>query len=630
MRRIGVTLAVVVGVAAVLLVGASYLLPKAFQPLPGSRAPAISAEDAQKMSDEELVRAIAAGDAGWTVAELRTRCHAWSAPQLDTLVNLIVDTAFPLQEGLFVLNGCQSFLTAVEGFLPPPQAQRAVKRAYEKRRQVFQDLNTYTQSQASSAGSHTSEDAEKLYQICADLQDENKYPQLTAGGCLGSEREMIRGQALSGLTYCGPAGLASIRKLGESGPPLAQVLARTGRPEDILELLDLCRTPPTAQNRLAYLSALSSLRPERRTAETRDVLQKYLPPYFQDPKPETRGAAAYTAGHAEDVAFLPALKELAANDPYHKTDTRSYNSAVRVEQTFERYTVRENADQAIEMIEMADAQLRAVREAAAARVRNINEIRDLETSIIGIRCDAMYAMYERQRGKQDGDPLNVASWNERLERLTGMRMDALQKMARLRKDRADLLNEPHLKWQNTEPDLLGLMAARLAAAAELIFPDRIKGPLAEYRRARDGDDLAKRTFAAKVRAGMSTGWLMVTLLHQLHLQHNPFDPANAALTESYKDAALSHGQEALFMAPSFLLPPNRPNEISPDFVPDDVAEDQKARLLEYRNLKEKVRQIDYILGDAGEREWLIAAIRQQRTEARQRMDQLWRELKATV
>ena len=686
MRRTVVFLAGL-GMIVVLVGGAAYLLQRdythlASQGIRGSRK-SFTANDASKLSDRELLEAVAEGDAPWDVEELRARCKKYSDAQLDAVVEMVVEMAFTMrdpastmmplkEEGLWV----RQFLEQAREFLPALHAEEAVQRAWQKRTEAEEALNSYVDSQCSAGGSHTPEDAQRLYQICVDLGEPTKYPQIAWGtGCLGSPREWIQSRALHALACCGEPGLAKLRQLGQSGPVLAWALVGTGRPEDIAELVTLCQQTEALEDRLGCLSVLAGLEADRRTAETQETLRSELLPFFDSADPPVRISAAQSAGNSGDTFFLAALEDLAANDPYHETDKRSgsVSGGVHVEQVYERYKVRESAARAVERIRMLDPAHRAMRDEEKERRRRLTGIRSLELNAVSHRRTVINAIYDARPGPEYQDP---PPWREqlagRLAELAEIRDHMLRKMAGLRRKRAQVLGEEDLGWHKTEPELLTAIAAgekwalemlgkrcarypeewleevalllldaeeqadaqaaqRLVGAADAIFPDRVRGPMAEYRLARDGDDAAKKLFAARVTAGMTTGRPMITMLHQLYLQiEEPSAPEVAALVQSYKQAVLSHAWRAFFNAPNFLAPYQRAIDAPEDFVLDDLADGQKERLLEYRELKEKVRQIDARLSDVGEPDWIVAAITDQRAEARQRMDVLWRELHRTA
>ena len=662
------------GAIAVLVAGSAYLVHRYHEDLVSywmhDSTKSYSLDDAKKMSDRQLVETIAAGEAPWDLIELKDRCRKYSPAQLDAVADTVVEIAFPMNDRH---GEASRFLEDVRNFLPAQRAEKAIRCAMEKRAEVAKGLDEYIESQCSPDGSHSPEDADRLYQLYVDLDGPEKYPQVFERmHCLGSTRARLMSQTLEALSHCGAPGLEKLRQLGQSGRVFAVALLRTGRPEDIAELVGLCQDRSVPEDQFHYVIALAYLEENLRTNETQDTLRKELVSFLENPDPRVRIRAAQSAAGSEDTYFLSALEDLAANDPYHETDRRSVSGGVHIEETYERYIVRENAAWAVEKVRMLDPAHQAMREAEKERTRRLNEIRSLESNLVAQRRQIMYAMHSARSAQGDGSAASTASWVKCLGDLSEARDDMLRELADLRNERARVLGEEDLAWHRTELELLTAIADDdewasevlgkrctlysedwveevallildaeeqadpqaaqcLVTAANASLPERVRGPLAEYRLARDGDDATKGLFAAKVAAGMTTGRPMVTLLHQLDIRiEDPGTQSGASLMRSYEQAVLSHGRRAFFLAPNFLTSRNRTDQNLDDFVPDGLAEGQRERLLEYRELKEKVRQIDSELADVRARDWLVSAITQQRTEARHRMDVLWRELHRTA
>ncbi len=658
------------GLAAIVVSvgGGAYLVHRYHQDLMSLCVPdsakSHTLDETKKLSDRELVEAVAAGEAPWDLMELKARCSTYSAAQLDAVAEVVVEIAFPMNDRY---GEASRFLEDVRSFLPAQHAEQTIRRAHTARALEVKKLEEYVGSQNSPDGSHTPEDAERLHQLYVDLDGTEKYPQVFEHfHCLGSTRDRLKSDALEGLTYCGAPGLEKLRLLGQSGRVLAAALVRTGRPEDIDELVALCQDKSVPQSQFAYIVTLASLEASRRTTDTRETLRTELVPFFRDPDPQVRTRAAHAAAGSEDTCFLPALDDLAVNDPYYRDDKRSVSGGVHVEQAYERYTVRESAAWAAEKIRMLDPKHQAMREAEKERRRRLIEVFSLESNLIGLRSSVMDMMYNAPSA--DASTTLKSYSRKSLERLAESRNDRMRELADLRSERAQILGEEDLEWHTTEWELLTAIADgdekatellskrctdfseqwleeiallvldieervapqaahRLVVAADRILPERVRGPMAEYRLARDGDDAAKEAFAARVAAGMTTGRPLITMLHRLYLQvEDPTTQAGAALVDSYRQAVLFHGQRASFSAPGFLTS-HLPMDRKPaDFVLDGLAEKQKTQLLEYRELKDKVRQIDYQLADVAARDWVVSAITNQRVEARRRMDTVWREL----
>ncbi|MCP4641112.1 MAG: hypothetical protein GY851_11790 [bacterium] len=639
-------------------------------PAPQYSAGSYSRAAASRLSDRELLEAVATSDAPWDLEELKARGGTYSATKLDEIADMVVELTFTLDEDDYQVS---RLLNVVPTFLPQPLAGQTVKRAYKKRQDAADLLEKYVKSQQSPDGSHTPEDAERLYRIYVDLSAQTKYPQVpNRSHGFVTTREMLKSWALDGLAHCGAPGLEKLRKLDQSGRVLALALLRTGRPEDIEDLHTLCRQPHAEEDRLAYLCALAKVEPGRRTEPMCDTLREGLTPFFGDDDPLVRNSAVFAAADIKDAYFLPILEELAAGDPYHRTDRRGYNTGtVDAQQTYERYTVREVAASAVETIRMLDPDHRAMREAEEARRRRLSEIRPLELNAISLRRDEMNALHDSRPdpGTENASAAVRDSWQVRFSDLAEQRNETLNRLADLRDERAQVLKEEDLDWRTTDFELLravadgneratdilgkrcalyseewleelslmsldveerneGRSSQRLATAVEALLPVRIRGPVAEYRAARDGDFAAKMRFAKRVKAGMTTGRLMVTLLCRLYLQiGEPTAPDASALAKGLREATSIHGQQALFLAPSFLAPSRTEIRKRQGFALDSEDAEQLERLQEYQELREKVCQIDYELADVGGRDWVVPFISAQRAEARDRMDTLWGELR---
>jgi len=160
---------------------------------------------------------------------------------------------------------------------------------------------------------------------------------------------------VAALGNCGDPGLDVLLQLPYTGHQELwqtegglRALGRIGTERAVALIFEELNRRQSSDSQLDCLEGLVPLPDLKDAPGLREFLRAELPQYFADAKSSVRLHAVRIAKKTRDPAFLPALEDLAANDPHVAVQESGYTAPV------EYFPVRKAAQNAIEFIKKAN------------------------------------------------------------------------------------------------------------------------------------------------------------------------------------------------------------------------------------------------------------------------------------